>query len=60
MPANLQDQIEHLDTCLGLAQIELAKLRATLRALHDEFAINFPTGENTAVDEARKLLGIEK
>ena len=45
------------DGCCPLCLIEKnVHLRRALEAMHDEFAINFPDGERTAVDMAREAL----
>jgi hypothetical protein len=44
---------------LAAAHAEIERLREALRALYEEFAANFPAGENVAVDYAREVLGIK-
>jgi hypothetical protein len=41
--------------CIEAAD-EIERLRAALRAMHEEFASNFPDGERAAVDAARAAL----
>lgn len=60
-------EIERLRSLLATSEMTAAeimadneRLREALRALHEEFAANFPAGENVAVDYAREVLGIKK
>ena len=45
----LQDEIKDM-------RAEIERLKAALRAMHEEFASNFPDGERAAVDAARAAL----
>jgi hypothetical protein len=50
-------EIERLRLGVDWQKVQITRLQSALDGMLEEFASNFPDGENSAVDEARRALG---